>query len=677
MPFLTPLLLLGLSALAIPVLVHLVQREKKRVVEFPSLMFVQRIPYKSVRRRRLRHWFLLLMRAAAMALIVAAFARPFLPGGAAAVAAIGASREVVILLDHSASMGYGDRWDRARAAARDAIGDIGPNDRASLVLFGRNAEETIRSTSDRGRLEAALSTARLTSDGTRYGPALKLAENILTRSTLPKREAILISDFQKTGWSGAEDVQFGETIQLRPVSIATDQASNLSVPSVTFARAPFSNQERVTVTAGVANRGATPASNVRVALEIDGRELESKTVNVAANAAASIAFSPFTLAEPSVRGTVRAGTDPLAADNAFHFVVTPNQPVNVLVVDGGAGSSFYLAKALEIGTAPAFQVEVVPAARVTPAMLERRAVIVFNDTMVPPGIAGGALKAYVDAGGGILIALGERGTGFSGEADLFPGKAGAAVSRPGARGATMAPDYSHPVFEIFKAPRSGDFSAVRVQRYRPIEVAPTDRVIARYDDGLVAAAERRVGSGRIIAWSTSLDTSWTDLAVKPVYLPLVHQLVRYLARYEPPTQWVTVGQVVDLSSVLKGRADRTVVTPNAERIAVPATEPGMLELSEQGVYEIRTGTSNRADRIAVNIDPAESDLTSLDPTELVAAVTGHATMATPQASAPTELTPAEAERHQGLWWYLLVAGMLLLAAEMIVANRVSRTERFL
>src|SRR2546428_979496 len=107
MAFLTPLFLVGLSALAIPVLIHLIQRERKRVVEFPSLMFVRRIPYQSVRRRRIRHWFLLLLPAAAVALIVAAFARPFMQQSAAAIAVSRGARPVVILLDQSASMRYG------------------------------------------------------------------------------------------------------------------------------------------------------------------------------------------------------------------------------------------------------------------------------------------------------------------------------------------------------------------------------------------------------------------------------------------------------------------------------------------------------------------------------------------------------------------------------------------
>src|SRR5438045_9708727 len=96
MSFLTPLFLIGLGAVAVPVIIHLIQRERKNVVQFPSLMFLQRIPYQSVQRRRIRNWPLLLLRLAALALIVAAFARPFLRKQARAAAATNGAREVVI-----------------------------------------------------------------------------------------------------------------------------------------------------------------------------------------------------------------------------------------------------------------------------------------------------------------------------------------------------------------------------------------------------------------------------------------------------------------------------------------------------------------------------------------------------------------------------------------------------
>src|SRR6188474_3623318 len=110
MSFLTPLFLIALAGLAVPVLLHLIQRERKQVVQFPSLMFLRKIPYQSVRRRRIRDWLLLLMRLTALALIVLAFARPFFKRSELAAAAQSGAREAVILVDTSYSMEYGDRW---------------------------------------------------------------------------------------------------------------------------------------------------------------------------------------------------------------------------------------------------------------------------------------------------------------------------------------------------------------------------------------------------------------------------------------------------------------------------------------------------------------------------------------------------------------------------------------
>src|SRR5215212_8798275 len=100
MNFLAPAFFAGLAAIAIPVIIHLIHRERKVVVEFPSLMFLQRIPYRSVRRQKIRHLLLLLLRCIALALLIAAFARPFFARRHAAITGSGA-RELVVLLDRS------------------------------------------------------------------------------------------------------------------------------------------------------------------------------------------------------------------------------------------------------------------------------------------------------------------------------------------------------------------------------------------------------------------------------------------------------------------------------------------------------------------------------------------------------------------------------------------------
>src|SRR5437764_6152264 len=199
MSFLAPAFLAALAAIAIPVAIHLINRERKVVVEFPSLMFLQRIPYRSIRRQKIRHLLLLILRCIAVALLVAAFARPFFERRHAALATTGA-REVVILLDRSSSMGYADRWTKAKDAAKKVVSGLSAGDRATLSLFAGDASVASEPLATPDRITAAINAAKLSAEATRYAPALKLASQIIAASTLPRREVVLVSDYQKVGW---------------------------------------------------------------------------------------------------------------------------------------------------------------------------------------------------------------------------------------------------------------------------------------------------------------------------------------------------------------------------------------------------------------------------------------------------------------------------------------------
>ncbi|HEY7396419.1 MAG TPA: BatA domain-containing protein, partial [Gemmatimonadaceae bacterium] len=171
MSFLAPAFLAALAAIAVPVLIHLINRERKVVVEFPSLMFLERIPYKSVRRQKIRHIALLILRCVAIALLVAAFSRPFFQKRNSAIGGAGA-KELVVLLDNSSSMGYADRWTKAKDAAKKAVSGLSATDRATLVVFANEATVATQPMATRDRIIAAITAAKLSSEGTRYGPAL-------------------------------------------------------------------------------------------------------------------------------------------------------------------------------------------------------------------------------------------------------------------------------------------------------------------------------------------------------------------------------------------------------------------------------------------------------------------------------------------------------------------------
>jgi hypothetical protein len=693
MSFLAPLFFAGLAAIAVPILVHLIQRERKTIVEFPSLMFIRRIPYQSVERRRIHNWLLLLMRVAAMALLIAAFARPFFHvDPVRAAAALSGAREVVILLDRSASMGYGDHWARAQAEARRVADDLGGEDRGTLVLFGTGAEETVRATSDSSRLDAAIGTAAVSSDATRYAPALRLAQSLLARSALPRREVVLISDFQRTGWERQEEISLPEGAVLTPVSVAELETSNLAVTSVRFQRTSFEGEERVMVTAALTNRSADAVKALPVRLEVDGRLVDTRPVSIDANASGTVTFPAMTVAN-AMRATVSAGTDALGADNVFHVVMSPSRPVSVLIVQAeGVQSSFYLTTALGIGTSPPFTAEVLAPSRVTPASFDRRSVVILNDATTLSTQAEEALARFVTQGGGLFVVLGDRKP-WNGESPLMPGALGAPVDRLRVGGgATLGfIDHSHPIFETFKDPRSGNFASVRFFKYRAITPAATDKVLARFDDGGAAMVERLVGSGRVVAFASTLDATWNDFPKKHLFLPLLHETVRHLGQYQEAEAWYTVGRSIDVSVPIAaivregaaGDASATsarrptgvALSPSGTQVTVGEGGLQAVELSEQGFYSVRLqGLGERRPfQVAVNLDPGESDLSSLPPQEFVATATGRAAVtATGQSLENPEQTPEDLEKKQSVWWYLFAIGATLLLAESVLANRLSK-----
>ncbi|HEY5616433.1 MAG TPA: BatA domain-containing protein [Vicinamibacterales bacterium] len=680
MSFLAPLFFAALAALAIPVLIHLIQREKKQVVRFPSLMFVQRVPYKSVRRRRIHNWLLLMVRLTALALIVLAFARPFLQRDDLDTAVGTGAREVVVLLDQSYSITYGDHWERARAAANNAINGLGPDDRASVVLFSSGAEIALRSATpgERQRLTAAVTAAKPAAGATRYAPALKVAGSILADSSLPRREVVLISDFQRVGWRGEEGARLPNGTTITPVAITGGtETPNVAVTGVSLARSTFSNQERVAVTAVVVNRGMASLRGSQLALEFGGRAIQSKPLDVEANSSTSVTFDPVTVAGTFMRGSVRAGDDALATDNVFHFVVSPAQPVRVIVIDRGGtgGGALYLTRALAIGDAPRFETVARQPDTLSDDDLRRASVVLLNDIAVPAALAR-RLQRFVEGGGGLFVAVGSRAT-WSQDVDVLPASVQAPVDRTRGDAARIgALEYGHPVFEPFRAPRSGDFAAARIYGYRTVMPTPDAQVLARFDGGAPALIERRIGAGRVLMWASTLDLSWNDFPLKPVYLPFVHRAAQYLAAYTEPSPWLTVGQVLDtsLGAVRSQPVSGVVLTPSGRRVAIDEEGAEVMELTEQGFYELRGGSGDAVSGVvASNVDTAESDLTAMDPKEIVAAATAGSDNGTQGGTAGLPPTPEAQERSQRLWWYVLFLGILLLGADTLISNRMSKT----
>jgi hypothetical protein len=675
--FLVPAFLAGLIALAVPVLIHLTRRPTRESVAFPSLMFLRRIPHHSERRRRIHRWPLLLLRCAALAALVLAFARPLLEERSARLLpATAGEREVVVLLDRSYSMSHGDQWPQAVRAAREVIDGLGRQDRATLVLFDSRVEAATESTVDHALLRSVLDEARPGPRSTRLAPALQYAQRVLAGSSLPRREVVLISDFQRAAWDadGAEigSVRFPAGTTVTPVRVAAAQTGNVGVAALTFERTVAAGRERVSATARVTHRGEGPPPSVPVTLELDGRPVETRSVALPRNGAAAVEFAPFLLPESgTTRGTVRVPEDALAADDNFRFVLSADQRIPVVIVDGAGGrASFFLQRALAIGDAPRFHVELRQAATLRAADLAARPVVILNQAPLPEGEPGRLLRRHVEEGGGLVLVLGDNPVG---RWDGVWSEARTRMVDHSAGGGTTFGylDFGHPVLEPFAQPRSGDFTAARIFRYRALgeagSAAPA-RVLARFGDGGVALSEQPVGSGRVLVWTSGLDARMNDLALQPVFLPFLHQLVKYAAGYTPVRAWLTVGEPFDPGAAAPLTRRYTLLrSPSGEQFALDGS--AVLTLDEPGFYELREGDgSARGATVAVNVDPAEAVLDSFDPRELVS-VLAPASEADTDWAVGAALTLAERERQQSAWWYLIVVAFLLFAGETMLSNR--------
>ena len=417
--FLVPLFLAGLAAIAIPIFIHLTRKQRSLVVEFPSLMFLRQIPFKEDRRRTIHHWLLLALRALVILLLVAAFARPFFQGDAALAVSGAGPRELVVLLDRSYSMATAGRWDAALDAARQAVAGLGPLDRASVLVFDQGAESVARSETDPARLRTAIDSLEPGWGSTRYGPGLKLAQTILEESELANRELVVISDFQRRGWTGEEGVRLPAGTTVRTVPVSAIGGPNVAVADVALRRDLFSGRERVAPSARLVRTGGTDPAQVAVVLEVDGREIQRRTVELPGAGAATVDFTPVPLVERHTRGTIRVAADDLTRDDARHFVLSPGNATRVRVFTRpGAGTepSLFVARALGISEENEFAVAGREMGAGATDGLASGQVVILTDAPFPLGGTGTQLRQFVEEGGGILIVAGQS-SAWGGDVD--------------------------------------------------------------------------------------------------------------------------------------------------------------------------------------------------------------------------------------------------------------------
>ena len=703
MSFLNPYFLIGLAAIAVPIVIHLLTRDRVRRVAFSTLRFFQKVSRKVLRRKRFREMILLAMRAAACGLLAVAFARPILRAtGADEVGGAAVSTARVILVDTSASMNRPGLADAMRAAAGEAISGLSDGtDAAALIAFDRAARVEVplppasAANTEGGSMGVSAVREKVRTivpgdGGTDIVAAIRKADSDLRSYPARRKEIVLISDFQRIGWRNFRgDWKLAADTRLVPKSVA----SAVPPPDLAIVEADYPASTTLdgiprTVAVRVANYSTEERRDVEVALTVGGRKVDSQKVQIRAGESVPIRFRHVFTTPGNNPGTVAvAGTDAAPENNVYYFnarviprikvaLVTgrPAGPVILMAGDGTVGGqapepAFFIERALAPTPDSPFIVRRIAAAQAAADDLKDALVVILSDVRdLSPSLVGVLASRLKSPGIGIFFLPGQQV-----QADDFNRAFSAiapcklkGIALPAARagevpGAALAQvDFEHPIFEVFQHPHYGDLALPRFKKYWEVTDSQLARVLARFDDGRPAVLQRDIDAGVSMLFAGPMDLRWNNFPLRAVFLPFMHQTVRYLAvRTEKKTGY----QVGDALPAPEGAR---VTDPKGE-----VRDGTGLVAAIPGFYVVAATDGGETFQFAANLDPAESDPAVIPPEEVVAAVQ-EAEGAIVEAREAAEAAAGDGRDDHGFWWYIVLAVSILVISELFVANKTLR-----
>jgi len=221
------------------------------------------------------------------------------------------------------------------------------------------------------------------------------------------------------------------------------------------------------------------------------------------------------------------------------------------------------------------------------------------------------LSAYVESGGGLLLALGPRSLTlseipvteheFASQQSPLLGSTAEAVTI-----GSIAT--SHPALAGLDTLRAARFTS-----YVAIEEAADDEVLIRLESGDPLLIERELGNGRLLLYTSSLDREWNDLPKEPVFVPFVAGLADHLLGGAGFTNEAALGSTLALQAM--GMSGGQIFDPDGESALGLGGASTDVLLDQIGFYELEGG--GRRELVAVNFDIQESNLEPADEGSLI------------------------------------------------------------
>ncbi len=704
MSFLTPWLLIGVAAVAIPVLIHLLSRYRHRRLEWAAMELLRRAVRVRTRRLRLEDLLLLALRSLIVLLIALALAQPTTRGwGFFGQPQVG----MVVAVDGSMSMGHAHqgqrRFDRAADAAGQILATARTGDPTALMVMGARPHVMLRNIAYQpDRAQAALADLDARPQNLNLEAALEQASQLLGEMTAPNTELHIITDAQAATWANLSDRARGLIRSLAAdhrlflVPVRNEGANNVAITDLQLTSGALRVGELVRLTVRLENFSPAARTGLRVSLEADGRTVDRAIIDaLQPGATAAIPFF-LPLHQPGdLRLTAKITGDGLAWDDRRHLTLHVRKQVRVLVVDGDPfataadGAAEFISRALAPNRADrpgTLHVTTRPWTGLPSIGPDEYDLVILANVPEVPAATVEQLHRFVEGGGGLIVYLGDK---------VQPDLLNRRLVRDGRpllpallkqvelhryehdAANRIDPDIpAHPIADVLAHFPVETVTGSRFVKHMQVDLAPAARVLVRFVDGDPLLIEHQLGLGKVLLFTSSADRSWNDLALNPIFPALLHQAVTHLlrqaheqpARVARPMLWplrdTPAGRGIEVTDP-RGRTLTHVTELRAGQVVLD-----LAGLDVPGFYEV--AIDDRAARpIAVNADTAESDIRASAPAELAAAL-GDLPVRVIEFGDNLGPTVRQARVGRELWKALLAAAGVALLIESVLAKRYAR-----
>jgi hypothetical protein len=677
--FLQPMFLLAGVVAFLPIIFHLIRKFRVRKIRFSSLLFLKATPKELIRKRRIQDLILLIVRCTILALLALAFARPFIPEERIALIQQKQDKSMVVVIDNSFSMQYGEVFERARKEALRIIENAGNSDEIAVVVFSDEATQMTQLNNQiqdhKNIVEQGIKVSNRKTD---FYKSLRLAEEILKNAKHEFQEIILISDLQTKGWSGQfENWKINPDIHFVPIKVSENIQSNVFIDKFSLKQRRTGKTVGVQYGIQIQTVGEKDTSGKEVALWINDEKLDTQKSQGMVDLD-QIYFQQRDLKEGVYQGLLKLPQDSLDIDNFYYFNLMVSPPPSILCIDGSPPSSrsnrYYLQNCFNLGDQSLYRFSSSEKNILNSKNLQEYQLVFLTNENYLTEQQLTTLKRYVNQGGNLVISFGNKtdikrfsdNLGFLGIGNIIEKVRVRQIQTTSALISEV--DYKHPIFELFARTGTGDIFKPKFSQYVKVDPDSTVQVIGKYDTGDPLLMEEKLGEGKILLFTSSFNTEWGDFPVNEIFLPLVYQIVSYAVYSKNSQNSFVVGEVVRFRGIpgeeweINGPGDfifKGEVGKDGWGYFNDTELPGhyRASLRENDFY------------FCVNLDGIESDISSFDAEEFYSAVTRPASDVEENRLHAGINDIGEAENRQKMWRYIILMIGVLFLFETFYANK--------